>query len=403
MIKEYFKIAVKSLRTRPLRSWLTIFGIVIGVFLVISLLSLSEGIKEAVMKQLRMMGKDLIMIFPGEITDIMTSFLGGLKLSDDDLRVLEKTEGVETVVPASWKAEVMRCEGDKKTVFIMGISWKKGLELLKTDWGLSLKEGDWPTSGKREIFVGSLVPEDIFPEMKIGSSAIIKGRRFEVVGVLNSLGSKQDDSQIYLELDVFREITGERTGAQFAYVKVKEGFLTDTVVEDIKDELNETRKRKRGEDLPSFTVLSSEKMVNIVDDIMAIIQVAIFSIASIAIVVGAIGIMNTMYTAVHDRTREIGIMKAVGAKNRTINIIFLIESGIVGFIGGIGGVVLGIGLAKIVELYFQVHPVFYLKASASPWLIIFGLTFSFLIGCISGFLPARRASRFKPVDALRYE
>jgi putative ABC transport system permease protein len=110
-----------------------------------------------------------------------------------------------------------------------------------------------------------------------------------------------------------------------------------------------------------------------------------------------------MYTAVHERTREIGIMKAVGAKNKTITTIFLIESGIVGLVGGIGGEILGFGLAKTVELSLEIHPVFYLKASITPQLIIFGLAFSFLVGCISGFLPARKAAKLKPVDALRYE
>ena len=136
---------------------------------------------------------------------------------------------------------------------------------------------------------------------------------------------------------------------------------------------------------------------------MNMVQLAIFAFASIAIVVGGIGIMNTMYTSVHERIREIGIMKAVGAKRRTITLIFLIESGFFGLFGGLGGIILGLGLAKAVEIYLQFHPVFYLKASMSPWLILFGLTFSFLIGCIAGYFPARGASKLKPVDALRYE
>lgn len=138
-------------------------------------------------------------------------------------------------------------------------------------------------------------------------------------------------------------------------------------------------------------------------NIIGMIQAVVFGLASIAILVGGIGIMNTMYTSVRERIREIGVMKAVGAQNRTIRLIFLFEAGIVGLIGGIGGVVLGIGLAKGVELYFQIHPVFLLKASASPWLILFGLFFSFAIGCLSGYLPARSAAKLNPVDALRYE
>lgn len=403
MIKEYIKIAIKSLRTRPIRSWLTMIGVVIGVFLIMSLLSLSEGIKTAALQQLKMMGKDVIMIMPGEITDIVTMMAGGMELGDDDLKAIKKAEGVEIVIPMAYKGETVRYKGEKKTVFLCGYPWEEGLEFLKSDWGLSLAEGRWPIPGKREIVVGYLVPKDIFPGMRTGTEITVKGRQFEIVGVLKSVGTKQDDSQVYVDLALFREITGERTGAKAGLAKVKAGYSTEEVVENIKESLEETRKRRRGEDLPSYTVLSSEKMTDIVSNIMALIQVAIFGFASIAIVVGGIGIMNTMYTSVHERIREIGIMKAVGAKRKTIITIFLIESGIFGLVGGLGGIVLGLGLAKAVEIYFQLHPIFFLKASITPGLILFGLAFSFLVGCIAGFLPARSASKLNPVDALRYE
>ncbi|HQK63837.1 MAG TPA: FtsX-like permease family protein, partial [Candidatus Staskawiczbacteria bacterium] len=146
-----------------------------------------------------------------------------------------------------------------------------------------------------------------------------------------------------------------------------------------------------------------EKTASIVGNVMGLIQAVIIGFASIAIVVGGIGIMNTMYTSVRERTKEIGIMKAVGAKNKTITTIFLIESGIFGMLGGVGGTLLGIILAKGIEIYFQIHPLFYLKADVGPGLIAFSLAFSFLVGCISGYLPARSASKLKPVDALRYE
>ena len=136
---------------------------------------------------------------------------------------------------------------------------------------------------------------------------------------------------------------------------------------------------------------------------MGVIQIVVLGFASIAILVGGIGIMNTMYTSVHERTREIGTLKAIGAKNSTITYIFLIEAGIIGLIGGVGGTVLGLGFSKVIELYAQVHPIFYLEAAISPFLVIFGFLFSFLIGCLSGFFPAQKAAKLNPVDALRYE
>lgn len=402
-LKEYIKIAARSLRRRPVRSWLTMIGVVIGVFLIISLLSLSEGMKGAMMQQLKMMGNDLIIIFPGEISDLTTIMHGGLELTEDDIKAVKKSEGVETVVPMNYKGEAVRHGGRVKTILINGVSWEDGMDLLKNDMGWDLIAGQWPIAGKREIIVGKAVSEDIFPGMEVGAEVTISGKKFKVVGILKSLGNKQDDSTITMDLDLFSEVTGERTGAKMIMAKVKSGYSVDDVVENIEDNLNESRKRRRGEDLPSFSVLSSEKIAGIVGNIMMMVQVAIFGFASIAIIVGGIGIMNTMYTSVHERIREIGIMKAVGAKGRTITILFLIESGFFGLFGGLGGIILGLGVAKAAEFAVQTTGAFYLKASITPQLILFGLTFSFLIGCIAGYLPSRSASKLKPVDALRYE
>ncbi|MBZ9578520.1 ABC transporter permease [Patescibacteria group bacterium] len=403
MLTEYFKIAIKNLRTRPLRSWLTILGIVIGVFLIMSLLSLSEGLKATVLKQLRAIGKDIVMIIPGNLSDIMTTFLGGAELTEDDLNAIRKTRGVEVVIPNVYKAEVMKSQGESKTVLLFGIDLKNALEVYKDDLGMDMAEGRWPEAGKREILVGNLVPKEIFPGLKTGTRTTIKGKQFEIVGILKSLGSRQDDSMIGIDLDIFREITGKKEGAPQAVAKIASGFSPEEVAEDIKENLLETRRRQRGEEESSFSVLTNEAMTGMVSNIMGVIQLAVFAFASIAMIVGGIGIMNTMYTSVHERTREIGILKAVGAKSSTITSVFLIESGVIGLVGGIGGMIFGLGLAKLIELVGQIHPVFYISASISPGLIIFGLTFSFLIGCLSGFLPARSAAKLKPVDALRYE
>ncbi|PIR72350.1 MAG: hypothetical protein COU42_01660 [Candidatus Nealsonbacteria bacterium CG10_big_fil_rev_8_21_14_0_10_36_24] len=403
MLKEYIKIAIRSLKTRPIRSWLTMLGVIIGVFLIVSLMSLSEGIKTALMNQLKMMGKDLIMVFPGEINDMATMMGGGLELTEDDIDAVKKTEGVEKIVPMDYKGEAVRHEGRVKTILINGVSFEDGIDILKSDFGWSMKEGNWPSLGKKEIIVGSAVPTDLFPGMKVGNEVVINGRKFIVSGALKSLGNKQDDSTITVDLDLFKDITGERKGAKFILARVKQDYEVDEVVENIKSELLKTRKRIRGLDSPSFSVLSSEKVADIVSSILGMIQIAIFGFASIAIIVGGIGIMNTMYTSIHERIREIGIMKAVGAKNRNITAIFLIESGFFGLFGGLGGMVLGLGLAKVVEFAIKTTGNLYLQASITPQLIIFSLGFSFLVGCIAGYLPARSASKLKPVDALRYE
>ena len=387
-----------------MRSWLTILGIVIGVFLIMSLLSLSQGLKNTVLKQLRAIGTDIIMIMPGSMSDIMTTMMGGVELSEEDLNVIRKTKGVEAVIPNAYKGEIMKYEGTSKLVILYGMEIKNYQYIYQEDMGMDAAEGRWPLPGKREILVGSLVPTDVFPGLKIGTTATIKGRQFEIVGIGKSLGSKQDDSMIGMDLDIYRSITGEKKGAPQAVAKVAAGFSAEEVAKDIRANLEENARRRMGQEgESSYSVLTSEAMGSIVGNIMAILQVAIFAFASIAIIVGGIGIMNTMYTSVRERTKEIGILKAVGAKNSTITLIFLFESGIIGLIGGIGGMVLGLGLAKMIELVGQVHPVFYIQASITPGIILFGLLFSFGVGCLSGFLPSRSASKLKPVEALRYE
>ena len=402
-LKEYFKIAVKTISTRRLRSWLTTIGIVIGVFLIVSLLSLSQGLKNAVLQQLSMIGKDLIIIMPGE--DMMTSLMGGNKLSEEDIKIIQQTAGVQKVAIVDYTSIVMRYNDQKKLILFYGADWRQGLDIFKNDVGWSLNQGRWPVPGKSEIIVGSIVAKETFPGMKVGTEAVIKGRKFLVVGILNSVGSKQDDSMVGVDLNIFKSVTGERNGAKQVMAKIVVGHSTDDVANLLKSNLNDNRKRQIGqkESDSSYSVLTSDKITSIVGNVIGLIQAVIIGFASIAIVVGGIGIMNTMYTSVSERTKEIGIMKAIGAKNKTIVTIFLIESGIFGMLGGIGGTLLGLLFAKAIEIYFQIHPLFYLKADVSPSLILFSLTFSFLVGCISGYFPAKSASKLKPVDALRYE
>ena len=406
MLKEYFKIAIKSLKTRPLRSWLTIAGIVIGVFLIVSLFSLSEGVKQTLTKQLKMMGGDLIMVFPGEISDLMTTMIGASELKESDIRAVEKADGVDLVVPMKYKAQAVRWEGEQKTSLIYGIPFKNTLSVYTDQLGWSLKEGDWPVVDRREVIVGSLVPDEIFPGLKVGDNLVIKGRPYKVAGVLVSLGSKQDDQMIGIDIEFYKQITGEREDtAPILLVTIEQGYAVDDVAENIKRELDDSQKRIRGQgaETASYSVITSEKVAGLAGNILAVVQLVVYLFASIGIIVGGIGIMNTMYTSVRERTKEIGIMKAIGAKNSTITWIFLIESGIIGLIGGIGGTVLGLALAKTIEIYGQFHPVLYIEASVSPFVALFGLSFSFLVGCIAGFLPSRSASKLKPVDALMYE
>ena len=402
-ITALLKIALKNLRTRRLRSWLTILGIVIGVFLVITLLSLSEGIKESINSQLKSLGKDIIFVMPGEESNFFVSMMAGSKLEEEDVKIVEKNRGVENVVPMTYGGGVMRYKGEAKQVFLVGLPIKKSLEILKQYQGWDLKAGEWPDPLRREIIVGGQVEKDLFKKnIKVGEEASINGVKVKITGILQSLGSKSDDSSVYVDESLYQQITGASIKEpNVLLVKVKEGYDPNKVAQEIKQDLEERAKRQRGSEKGKIMVLTSEKMGDIAENILGTIQAAIIALASISILVGGIGIMNTMFTSVRERVREIGIMKAIGATNTTISLIFLLEAGMIGFVGGVGGTVLGVSFAKMIEAYFQVHPVLYLKAYLSWGIILFGLIFSFILGCLSGYLPARSAAKLRAADALR--
>lgn len=404
MKKVYFKMAFRNLKGRPLRSWLTILGIVIGVFLVVSLLSLSEGLKGSIMQELKTMGGDIVMVMPGDMNDMMATFAGGTELSRHDIDAIRRAEGVEMVVPTAWAAEVVRYQDSSQNIFIFGSPWETSVSVYQENLGWNLVEGRWPEPNRRQAIVGSIVARELLPGLQAGDRIQIRGYSFEVVGILRSLGSKQDDSMVALDWPDFQSVFGRQDGSPMVMVKVNEDFSVARVEANIRAELELSQRRTRQSDQPSFSIITSDKATDMVGNVMGIIQLAVFFFASIAILVGAIGITNTMYTSVYERTKEIGILKAVGAKRKDIISIFLMESIIIGFVGGLLGVLLGSGLAYSAEyLLPQSRPVFYIQTSVTILLIFFGMLFASLVGGLAGYFPARRAANLEPVDALRYE
>jgi len=401
---EYYKMAAKNLKMRSLRSWLTVLGIVIGVFLIISLLSLSEGIKDTINRQMMSLGGNMIFVMPGDDSNPLAGMMfGGDKLEARDLDAIRRTEGVKMVLEAAYQSINVRYNTENKALVVQGFPLMEGMDVLRNFQGWSLSSGRWPSAGRQEVIVGMQLGRDIFnAPVQSGDQFTIKGRKYTVTGILNSLGSKQDDSAIFMDIAEFQDLTGQQRGtAQMAMVQVSEDIDPNITAEKIKDSLRRVQRRAYGSDDLHFAVITAEKVNDIAGGVMAVIQFAILAFAGIAILVGGIGITNTMYTSVRERTREIGIMKAIGATNGAVMAIFLFEAAIIGFGGGIGGTVLGLGLAAIIQAYGQVHPLFYFTASFSPWIIIFGLGFSFIIGCAAGILPARRAAKLRPIEALR--
>jgi len=270
---------------------------------------------------------------------------------------------------------------------------------LKVLDGRGIKEGD-----KFKVVVGynHIYKNTWERPLKIGSTIQMEGYDFKVVGVLEKIGNPIDDNIIYLPKETLKEILNIEDEESQIVVNVYQEFNPIDVAKDIERKLRKSRGEKEGQE--TFDVQTSEQMLESFNSIFGIVQAVLVGIAAISLLVGGIGIMNTMYTAVIERTREIGVMKAIGARNLDILFIFLFEAGLLGLVGGTIGIGIGIGLGKGVEyIASTMLDTDLLQAIFPLYLIIGALFFSFLIGTLSGILPAMQATKLRPADALRYE
>ena len=234
-------------------------------------------------------------------------------------------------------------------------------------------------------------------EVRLKSKLEINGEEFRVVGIMKEIGNAQDDNSINIPLDAYRDAFNEPDHVDIIIAQAKEGVNIPETQKKLEREL------KKARDDENYQVLTAEQIAQQINNILGVVQIVLIGIAAISLVVGGIGIMNSMYTSVLERTREIGIMKSIGAKNKNILTIFLIESGLLGLVGGLFGVAIGIGIGQIVTLAAKQGGYGFLKVPISPTIILFGLGFAFIVGMASGTLPAVKASRLNPVDALRNE
>ena len=403
MIKDFFLLSVSNLRRRQLRSWLTMIGIFIGIAAVVSLISLGQGLQDYITGEFEKLGGDKIIIQPKGFGPPGTAGKS-LTLTSKDLGVIENVRGVD------WASGYLIKQGQAKYKGELGIGYASGVEPEDLDRlielgsfeiieGRSLKKGD-----KYKVVVGyNHVYGDIWDKkLEVGSTIQIENIDFKVIGVISKVGNPIDDGLLYVQKDILKEILGVEDEESQILVKTAEGFDPAKVAEDIKRKLRSYRNEKEGQE--TFNVQTSEQLLDSFQSIFSVVQAVLVGIAAISLLVGGIGIMNTMYTSVLERTKEIGTMKAIGAKNSHIMTIFLIESGLLGLIGGLIGVGIGIGLAKFAEYIAA----FYLgtnllQASMNPVIFLGALAFGFTVGSMSGLLPAIQASKLKPVDALRYE
>jgi len=405
MIKELISLALNNIRRRQLRSWLSIIGICIGISAVVSLISLSQGLNDAISEQFTKIGTDKIIVNNGAAFGPPGALIN--KLTSHDLNVIEKTRGVATATGVINRFVNVKFNDKTTTLVMNGLSLKKDeYKLIEETRSLEIEDGrKFKQNDKNKVLIGyNLANQDsIFSKkLKLSDKIMINDKSLEVIGVVKKTGSPFEDTNVYLPLETAEEILDISDKYDIIFVRSEIGLIPSKVKEKIEDALRKDRKEKKGEE--DFKVQTFESVINTFNSIFSIIQAVVLAIVSISLLVGSIGVMNTMYTAVLERTKEIGIMKAVGAKNIHVLIIFIVESSFLGLIGGVIGILIGFSLSKGAEFFST----YYLgsnlvRTSISYTLIIGVVLFSVILGCISGILPAYQASKLKPVDALRYE
>jgi len=395
MIKDYFILAFRSIRGRKLRAWLTMLGIVIGVATIIALISIGQGMQNAIEEQFSKLGANQIRVLPANLRGPPSGDKG---ITKDDSDFLETILGVDYVNPILLNfADV---EYAKQELFF-SIAGYETDSANKNFGDLDVKpeQGRFFMPGDKSVaIIGHNIAYDKYDkDVRVKTSIIIKDEKFKVIGIFEETGVDNFDNGVIIPMDRARELFDQPDMVNVAIVALEAGIDKDKMVETIKRKLE----RKRGDD--DFDVITPEQLLSQINSILGVIQVVLSGIAAISLLVGGIGILNSMYTSVLERTRDIGVMKAVGAKNIDILNLFLLESGLMAVVGGFLGVVIGIVVAKMVEIGAKISGFSLLAIRINPSVVAFGLLVALAIGLVSGALPAIRAAKLNPVDSLRYE
>ena len=401
MLKDLLLLTLKGIRYRPMRSWLTIIGIVIGIMLVVIILALSAGTTDAVNKRLQMFGSDLLIILPGKETSIVSGLFGGQKFSFNDIIDLEKISGVKTAMPVDTGTLNADFKGEKKAIFIHSSRWNRLRPIFEESRGAKMANGSWPTDeDANEVVLGYLAANSLFHDkVRVGDEVIVQSKRLRVAGILEKMGEQNDDNSFYMSWSIFHLVSGTKPGAMTAIVKIRSRENIDLVARQIRFQLEQQK------EVRDFTILTPAATTEIVGGVLKLVELVLLIIALVSLVVGAVGIMNTMYTSVLERTRQIGVMKAIGASDDAIMSLFLIESGIIGIVGGVLGITLGLLMSYLIGVLVETFGgvILFSLASVDYSALFVIIIITFATGVLSGILPARQASRLEPAEALRYE
>jgi len=398
---ETFRVAIEAILSNKVRSGLTMLGVIIGVMAVILLVSIGEGARIYITKELTGLGTNLLIITPGKTT---TS--GGFhppsagtvrKLTyDDSLTLRRRAWLLSDAVPIVFGTGRIKYQNKGRDTSIIGTTPEfERVRNLFVDTGAFVSQEDVDSKFK-VVVLGRTVKDELFgQENPLGKLVLLSDARYRVVGVMRKKGTSLGwdiDDVVFIPVTSGQELF-DTDGLFEILASTPRSEDVDRAITQIKDILI-----KRHAHREDFTIQTQGAILSTMNTILGVLTAVLGGIAGISLLVGGIGIMNIMLVSVRERTREIGIRKALGATNKDIMAQFMIEAMTLSGVGGIIGIIVGVGLALLIPMFVDALP-----TSVSAWSIIMAFTFSAAVGVFFGVYPARKASLQDPIQALRYE
>lgn len=403
MYKESFLMAWASLIANKMRSILTMLGIIIGVAAVIALVSIGNGVKQDIQNSISSLGSNLLMVMPGAPrTPGVRPSAGSMKsLKVSDYEAISKLDGVRAASPMTNGSYVVIYQNKNWTTSVSGVSYNY---LDVNNW--SMKSGRFLSeknvqNRERVAVVGKTVVKNLFgDEDPVGAEIRVKNIPFRIIGVLNSkgsgaMGNDQDDMVIIPYTTAMERVEGVDY-LLMIYVVGKDENGIDRLQSDIENLLR-VRHGIKDTNLDDFNIQNMNSIMETMEETTGTLTLFLGAVAAISLVVGGIGIMNIMLVSVTERTREIGVRKALGATYSVIVTQFLIEAVVISLMGGIIGIILGVGSSKLIGMASGMSTVISIPT------IVMSFAFSVAIGLVFGIYPARKAAKLNPIDALHYE